>query len=215
MVLSERVRYNSIIKSTKMRQIIWAFLAQRDGAYCQTCQKTSREVELIIHHIDGNPRNNDPANLNLQCRSDNEKLIWAQRVRYSVSTPQSVCVNGRNCEEGVRAEGDRSLSLLDRELSASSEIRLSREKEPVFRSYVMGALLQGDGASLSVEEAVNAGAEFARISTVTARRYLAKMTSSEGALCVLDHGKGMKLVVAVKSHYWSGLVAKESMGAKK
>lgn len=203
----ERKRYEGIIKSTKMRKIIWGFLIQRDGAFCQICHKTLNEAELVINHIDGDPKNNDPSNLNILCKSDNLKHIWSLRMRHDVSTPNSVCVKIDEGDEGARVEGDRSLNLIERELVASAEIKLNRDKEPEYRSYIFSSIIGINGEVkdyLSIDEAIYGGAEKVHISPVTARRYLQKLTSGEGPLWIEDN-KVYGLVLAFKSNYWTKL----------
>lgn len=193
--------YGGLIKSVAQRKWIYLFLVERDGNHCHTCGKTDQEIELVIHHIDGDPRNNDPANLNLQCRSDNEKEIWKARLKKkggyrlqsdSVTTPLCVCDHEGVSEAGESASivsSERGENLVKMSLEGSVEHKLNRRNEPAFRRYVVDRLLKGE---LRVYDAITGGAEFCSMSPVTARRYLTKMTSVEGNLLVVT-GAGNEL----------------------
>lgn len=60
----------------------------------------------------------------------------------------------------------------------SSELQVSRNKEPIFRKFVYDTLDRVGYALL--EELIYSGAEIAEISPVTAKRYLDKMCSRMG-----------------------------------
>ena len=129
---------------------------KRDGAYCRGCQALESERELIIHHKDNNNSNNNYSNQILLCR----KCNYLVHPRLSERKPLDVC-------GGV---GDS----LDRE----TEITINREKEPKFRKYV--ELIVGEEKQVPQQDLINGGAEMFECSQKTTRRYLEKLTSSEG-----------------------------------
>jgi hypothetical protein len=70
-------------------------------------------------------------------------------------------------------------------------LRLNQSKEPEFRKYVYEELIR-DERRFSFKALVNAGAEKIGISPVTAKRYLDKMCSDNGALEVWSSGVKFK-----------------------
>ena len=56
------------------------------GEKCETCGTTEN---LHVHHVDHNPRNNDPSNLQTLCASCHLKLHWA--IGRTLPKRQSVC----------------------------------------------------------------------------------------------------------------------------
>jgi len=138
-----------------MRKIAYAHL-KKFGAYCRGCQALESEKELIIDHKDNNNSNNHPSNLQFLCRSCN----YIKNPRLAEREPLDVC--GGVCDS------------LDRE----TEITINREKEPKFRKYV--ELIVGEEKQVPQQDLINGGAEYCGCSPKTTRRYLEKLTSSEG-----------------------------------
>jgi len=171
------------IRNPAVRYLLYEFLAQRDGRKCAKCGSPDSERELIINHIDGNTLNTNLTNLNLLCRSCN--------VPQKRTVPMDTIPYVR---ERVIVQGEHGLMLVD----ASPEIRLNRAREPQWRRWLMDRLIS-EGRVL-LRDAINGGAEFCHISPTTARRYLAKMLSSEGPLYVLE-----ETWVAVKPDHWAHL----------
>ena len=129
---------------------------KRDGAYCRGCQALESERELIIHHKDNNNSNNSYSNQILLCR----KCNYMVHPRLSERKPLDVC--GGVCDS------------LDRE----TEITINREKEPKFREYVEFRVREEK--EVTQQDLINGGAEYCGCSPKTTRRYLDKLTSSEG-----------------------------------
>jgi hypothetical protein len=96
-------------------------------------------------------------------------------------------------EDGVRVE--RQLDVAHE----SPEMQVNREKEPLFRRTCIELVLRPRG--LTVDEAVNEGAERVGISPVTARRYLKKMTSEAGPLVVGEGPRGHQRLL-LRESYW-------------
>lgn len=96
-------------------------------------------------------------------------------------------------EDGVRVE--RQLDVAHE----SPEMRVNREKEPLFRSTIIELALRPRG--VTVDEALHEGAERVQISPVTARRYLKKMTSEAGPLVVGEGPRGHQRLL-LRESYW-------------
>jgi 5-methylcytosine-specific restriction endonuclease McrA len=69
-----------------VRRWQYLFLAARDGERCARCgldreraRKRNIPFQLTIHHIDHNPSNNSPENLQLLCRSCQMKEFYEHR----------------------------------------------------------------------------------------------------------------------------------------
>jgi len=214
--LSERARENKTrtrLKDPQKRYWIYMYLVERDGPNCLLCGVSHREKELVIDHADGNPENWAAENLRLLCKSCNEKERWRQ-IREAMQRAHGVIAATSPVRESERArlarvDGERGSNLVAQQ-DGSVELRLNREKEPWYRGWLMGRLLVE--GSVSVDEALHAGAEKVGVSPLTARRYLKKLTSVEGPLIVVDCGPAGSQV-RVKPEYWERLApAKESGG---
>lgn len=184
------------LRNPGTRYVLFEYLALRDGRKCRICGTPDSEVELIIDHIDRNTLNWALVNLRLLCRSCNVPQA-IDPIDPIGGTPQSVS----ECER-VLVRGERGLELRE----ASSEIRLNRVSEPLFRRWLMGRLY-GEGRVL-LGDVINGGAEECNISPMTARRYLAKMLSSVGSLFVYE-----KNWVMMKPGYFAHLA--EPSGVEK
>ena len=143
-------------KNGRDRKRDYENIKKRDGAYCRGCQALETERELIIHHKDNNNSNNSYSNLILLCR----KCNYMVHPRLSERKPLDVC--GGVCDS------------LDRE----TEITINREKEPKFREYVEFRVREEK--EVTQQDLINGGAELLGCSQKTTRRYLDKLTSSEG-----------------------------------
>jgi hypothetical protein len=142
-----------------------------------------------------------------------EVLAQAKRLNQSediIVVDQADQLRERNLEQGSEkrivceredpAVGDelrveRQLSVMDE----SPEMRVNREKEPLFRAKCIELVLRPEG--LTVDQAINEVAEIEQISTVTARRYLKKMTSRAGPLVVGEGPRGHQRLFPRES-YW-------------
>ncbi len=197
MSLGVRERYSNPL-SKAQRKMAYAFLSDRDGEKCQICGKTVEDVELVVHHRDGNTKNNSPSNLSLLCRADNEKEVWRNRLSYNATTHRSVSVKMDVKDEPESREGERNTALIKQEFLGSEELRLNRLTEPMFRSYIANRLLTQE-REIPLKTAINDGAEKCSCSPITARRYLEKMTSNEGAYTILKIDK--RLFVTLKQSF--------------
>ena len=139
----------------RKRKKVYSYLKNTFGAFCRGCRALESERELVIDHKDNNNSNNNPSNWQLLCRSCN----YIKNPRL-VERPLDVC--GGRCDS------------FDRE----TEITINREKEPKFREYVELRITEEE--QVPQQDLINGGAEMFECSQKTTRRYLEKLTSSEG-----------------------------------
>jgi len=131
-------------------------IAERDGEFCKSCQTPSSEKQLVVDHINNDNSDNRLENLQLLCKGCN----YAKNPREK--PVDNVCVSV--CEE------DRPMS---------PEMKENRRMEPRFRRWMFHKVIKS--GKIRYEDSINAGAEFVGCSTETVKRYLKKMTSTEGS----------------------------------
>ena len=144
--------------NSRMRNTAYPYLKNMFGPYCRGCQALESERELVIDHIDNNNKNNNPSNWQFLCRSCN----YIKNPRLEEREPLDVCVG------------------VSKPLDIPSEIKINREREPLFRKYVEEEV-KANGQILE-RELINSGAEKLGLSIRTTPRYLKKMYSSIGKL---------------------------------
>ena len=144
--------------NSRMNKKARAYLNKKFGAYCRGCQALESERKLEVDHIDNNNSNNNHNNWQYLCYSCN--YIKNPRLKERKKEPLDVC--GGVCDS------------LDRE----TEITINREKEPKFREYVEFRVREEK--EVTQQDLINGGAELLGCSQKTTRRYLDKLTSSEG-----------------------------------
>jgi len=145
-------------KNGRDRKRDYENIKKRDGAYCRGCQALETERELVIHHKDNNNSNNNYSNQILLCR----KCNYLVHPRLSEREPLDVC-------GGVSEPFD-----------TPSEIKINREKEPLFRKYAEEEVKAN--VQVLEKELINSGAEKLGLSIRTTPRYLTKMCSALGIL---------------------------------
>ena len=148
--------------NSRMRKMVYGFLRLRGGARCQICKISENERELVVDHIDNNNANNSPENFQLLCR----------RCNYN-----------KNPRLAEREPLDNVGVCVSQQLDIPMEIRINREKEPLFRTYVLQRIaIEGESEKADL---VYAGAEKIGISPKTSMKYLKKMCSSEGQFQII------------------------------
>lgn len=167
------------------RKIIYDFLVQRDGPRCMGCQKPEEEVELVINHKDGDRKNNHPDNLDLRCRRCNLEWMVKMNLQGTGVRPSGVSVD-ESVKVGVRV--GRALKV-DEE---PPEMRVNREKEPLWRAWVLGRIIEGP--PVQIWEAVDGGAEKYDVSQITVGRWLKKMLSPQGPLRLSEGRRGFQFL---------------------
>lgn len=183
------------VKSKIARHYQREYLILRDGYKCQFCGLSGHEIELVVHHRDGNITNNDLNNLCFLCRSDNTKEQWRlmrakQGEEEAMTVITSKKVGGRKIES-VEGTGS-SISVHD----ASAELKINRIKEPAFRKWLVDQLLVNPDYSEGIlsRDVIYGGAEKFSCSPNTTRRYLEKMISSEGIFCQTRNARGDSII---------------------
>ncbi len=145
-------------KNGRDRKRDYENIKKRDGAYCRGCQALETDRELIIHHKDNNNSNNNYSNQIFLCR----KCNYLVHPRLSEREPLDVC-------GGVSEPFD-----------TPSEIKINREKEPLFRKYAEEEVKAN--VQVLEKELINSGAEKLGLSIRTTPKYLKKMCSALGIL---------------------------------
>jgi len=145
-------------KNGRDRKRDYENIKKRDGAYCRGCQVLETEKELVIHHKDNNNSNNNYSNQIFLCR----KCNYLVHPRLSEREPLDVC-------GGVSEPFD-----------TPSEIKINREKEPLFRKYAEEEVKAN--VQVLEKELINSGAEKLGLSIRTTPKYLTKMCSALGIL---------------------------------
>ncbi|MBI1829731.1 MAG: HNH endonuclease [Thaumarchaeota archaeon] len=134
------------------RKMLYSLLVRRDGEHCRHCHALASERELVIDHKDNDNNNNRLENLQLLCR----KCNYLKNPRRPIDECVSVCVP----------------------LEQTSEIKINKIKEPMFRNYVASTVSKFN--LVSEQDLIDSSAEALGISPVTTSRYLRKLCSSEG-----------------------------------
>ena len=160
--------------NSRTRNRLYKELVDRDGEKCAHCPPGTVFTKLVIDHKDNNNSNNDLSNLQLLCRSHNNLKNPRGPGRKKLSP---VCMDGNEHLPPRRFTPEMEKNLVS---------------EPVFRRFVAEEVLKYGKKELL--ELICAGAEEAGCSTVTATRYLQKMTSSSGKYEVFMENDGKKYV---------------------
>lgn len=111
-------------------------------------------------------------------------------------------------QDGVRIDGNglsdeaRQVDRIMHVEEESPEMRVARAKEPEFRKWCLEHMMPPQ--SLTVHEAINAGAEAVGISIVTARRYLNKLVSFEGPFNLGEGERGHQELLIREGYYDKG-----------
>ena len=155
--------------NSRTRKKFYPILAKRDGEVCKVCHTPSTEKQLVIDHRNNNNSDNRIENLQLLCRACN------------------YCKNPR--KEPV---DNLCVSVCEEERPLPPEMIENRRKEPRFRRWVFDKVLAN--RRIRYEEAINAGAEYIQASSETVKRYLRKMTSSEGMYMIVNDSQGYPYV---------------------
>ena len=197
--------------TTAVRKWVYRYLVARDGERCYRCQAVPPPM-LDIHHVDGNPKNDDPLNLVLACGPCNKALQsprmraveamrdlfkpvsrgGAPRERDMLRSDQTQLQPGAftTSEPAGHAARPDPLNLVTQ---GSPEYQASSLYEPIFRDWVVAQVRAN--SSLSLREAVNSGAEYTGCSPQTTRRYLEKLVSSLGPLAIVADMTGEACLV--------------------
>lgn len=166
---------------------VYRYLVLRDGEQCARCYEVptaknngnptakngNSSSGLDIHHLDGNPFNNEPDNLALYCRACNNKARSNGPSAYSATCE-------RERKEGKASTRVTREALDYRAPEAPVTMQANFLYELDFRKWLLG-IIQERGFIPKLD-AINAGAEVVGCSPLTTQRYVAKLTSSVGVL---------------------------------
>jgi len=215
-----------------VRPWVYLLLCQRDGESCALCgivptaqknhssfvptaQKNhssfvpTAQNTLDIDHVDGNSRNDDPANLRLLCRSCNTALENRARKARARRRPSDLREREKKKEgagesgserERERGEGQAATRVVREAVDyrdGSSEMQANQRFEVPFRTWVLQQV--ATNGHIEKAAAIAAGAEHVGCSTVASRRYLDKLTSSVGPLQQTEDAQGRRVLV-LKEH---------------
>lgn len=173
--------------NTNTRAWVYRFLALRDGEVCQACRGEPPLVPLDIDHINGDPTLWDTTNLQFLCRPCNTSKENKARARLrripEASTFGDIQRPGVGTRERERISDSPITRIIKEAVDyqmGSAEMRANHHFEEPYRSWVIAAVREH--GHLSKDEAINAGAELVGCNPTTAKKYLAKLTSSAGPL---------------------------------
>ena len=135
------------------RRKFYCEMSRDEGEFCKRYGVSGKERQLVIDHKDNDNSNNNRDNRQFLCRPCN--------YQKNPRRPVDECVS-------------------ESEAHDKSELQTSRQKEPLFRKFVYQEI--NEYGLTPFEDLIYSGAEAIGISSVTATRYLKKMTSSAGTL---------------------------------
>jgi len=166
----------------KVYKIFYDYIAARDGEYCLIGRIGHKKCrgKLQIDHADSNPRNWNYDNLHLLCQKHNLEM----RNRTSDEHLRIIrAYSAKNVRESVRERGIESTHILKAIVNYSQgsiEMQANSICERIFIDWILTEIKRL--GQLLKKEAINSGAAVAGCSTVTASRYLDKLTCSVGPL---------------------------------
>ena len=175
----------------------YAFCVKRDGEHCAICGKRPPEIYLEVDHKDGNPNHNpkDGSNWQLLCRRDNR-----------MKNPR-----GR----GKRKAGTQyKSSILDEARPTTWEAQRNLQFEPAFRHWIHQTVKEklAKNEHITVDDAINSGAEKVGCSIETAKRYLKKLCSDTGQFIILPDTLQDAKVIAFRYEVKIGMPPEELKG---
>lgn len=153
------IEQKDIIKklNPNQRRRIYEQLVERDGEWCQFCERKPPDVKLEIDRLKRELGYGELSNLRLLCKP---------------------CNTRRSPRGKKQKNGRSSTEIVESPRSFSKEFLKNAEAEPRFRRTVYQ--LMHKYKTISVDDAVDAGCEAAACSIQTGYRYLRKMTSLLG-----------------------------------
>lgn len=76
-------KYHPAYKNGEGRGYDYRMVKESIGLLGKNCQDCGSDKDVYTHHIDENPRNNNPENWKRLCRSCHAKLHWKNRRKFS------------------------------------------------------------------------------------------------------------------------------------
>jgi|TARA_R110002033_G_scaffold5712_7_gene24066 hypothetical protein len=139
-------------------------MEQQKGEYCSRCGHTPES--LLVWGFD--------ALLIIDHKDNNSRNNKLENL-------QLLC---RGCNRRKNPHRPKSY-----ERAETPEFATSKVKERLYRNWIKGKIMT-EPHHISVEDAINSGAEYCEISQITVRRYLQKLTSKEGLYTLGYHNDG-------------------------
>lgn len=160
-----------------------------EAEFMSRAEKATKPFDLLaykylkIDHINNNNRDNprDGSNWQLSCQSGNiAKNPPRGRRGPKFKTGKWKEISTERVRERLK-EATRALEQVnDSQRSISMEVLINRAAEKKFRKWIELKLKKY--GEWEMQDAINAGAEFAEVNPQTTARWLKKMLSSEGKL---------------------------------
>jgi hypothetical protein len=159
---------------------------KRDGSLCAKCGK---KPARILHHVDNNPENNpaDMTNWEGRCQPCNIKShprgVGKRGIRARHKMILLMRESARECESEPEST---KVQVQTKEMEKNSVC------EPKFREWLADII--EDVGTISIEDAVNGGAEYVQCSPQTVKRYLDKLCSFTGGYEYYANEEGKRFV---------------------
>jgi hypothetical protein len=161
-------------------------LVRRDGQYCFIGGEYLELENAVIDHWNNSNNDNRLKNLHILCRSMNS-VKNPRGLGKKTEILSSVCVR----EMGQLHSGNHANDLI---LPQSLEFMKNMECEPTFRHWLFYNIVRLKTIELS--NVINSGAEVARCSQVTVRRYIDKVCSLVGMYQIITPSDtGVRMIV--------------------
>ena len=183
----------------RARKIIVDLLIRLEGRACRRCAAPIDETyrcnghTIELDHINGGPKDYDPENLSLLCKSCNLAKRNSQTSRTparltsmtkvsagegnehtSVPSDIHMCVDILNLEERARVKHE-----FDYE-HGTPQMQVNQYVELKFREWLVGYLREH--GSITRKEAIRSGSSVANVSPATIGRYLEPLVAKVGGL---------------------------------
>jgi hypothetical protein len=186
--------------STNTRAWVYRFLMLRDGEACRTCglNPSGALVHHEVDHIDHDPTNWAPDNLQLLCKpcnvaKENRRRRNGRARLHEIKLPPGRAPSNNNHEGGRGRDLGSILKEAVGYEDAGAELRLNARYEPMYRAWVVNQVLEH--GFLGKAEAINGGAEYSGCNPKTAKHYLDKLTSTVGPLLEARDMLNMPIIV--------------------
>lgn len=166
-------------------------LVARDGARCWIGHEMRDRRELIVDHWDGNNANNHPSNLHLLCKAMN-----------SCKNPRGPSPKNQllSSARASRVTSDGTVLPYMVKIQ-SAEFLKNTEAEPTFRHWLFYNIVRC--VTIEVNEVVACGAELARCSPDTIKKYLTKVVCTFGLYQYDTTTSSGKTLIRLKPQYES------------
>jgi len=153
--------------------------------------------DIVLHHVDNNPDNNDPRNWRLACTGHNHRLNPRGSGKRGIRVKAQI--DNRHKKPSIREREREREKLEVRPRVQSAEFEKNKVCEPAFRHWIIKTIKKF--GSITLDDAVDGGAEYVGCSQQTIRRYLRKMCSNEGILEIDDKNPQKVVLIRFKEKF--------------